>query len=155
VIQLTPHMRILLAIAPVDFRKGMDGLAQLCREILRADPTGGSVFCFKNRRGTSVRLLCYDGQGLWLCQKRLSVGTFRWWPKNGTQGKIQLDVHELQLLLWNGNPSHAQAAPAWKPIKLDDVPGEVRDDRGESPLPAEAPTGGQDPSSSGSRITSR
>lgn len=121
-IQLTPHMKILLAVVPVDFRKGIDGLAQLCREVLRAEPTGGAVFCFKNRRGTSIRLLTFDGQGFWLCQKRLSMGTFRWWPKDGADGATQLGVHELQLLLWNGNPSQAQTAPAWKPVKCEGLP---------------------------------
>lgn len=117
-IQLTPHMRILLAIEPVDFRRGIDGLAQLCRDVLLADPSGGAVFCFRNRRGSSVRLLTYDGQGFWLATKRLSSGKFRWWPRQGEGGAARLDVHELQLLLWNGNPSAAQAAPAWRPIPL-------------------------------------
>lgn len=119
-IQLTPHMRILLAVAPADFRNGTDGLARLCREVLDADPQGGAVFCFRNRRGTSVRLLTYDGQGFWLAQKRLSAGKFKWWPKSGQQGVAKMNVHELQLLLWNGNPAGAQAAPMWRPITAAD-----------------------------------
>ena len=59
-ISLTPHMRILIAVEPADFRKGMDGLAQLCRERLAADPFSGAVFVFRNRRGTAIRLLCHD-----------------------------------------------------------------------------------------------
>lgn len=119
-IQLTPHMRILLAVAPVDFRRRMDGLARVCREVLGSDPQGGAVFCFKSRGGTSVRLLSYDGQGFWLCEKRLSAGTFKWWPKAGQQGVAKMNVHELQLLLWNGNPAGAQAAPMWRPITAVD-----------------------------------
>ncbi len=115
-IQLTPHMRILLAVAPADFRNGIDGLARLCREVLGSDPHGGAVFCFKNRRGTAVRLLSYDGQGFWLCQKRLSIGKFKWWPKEGQQGVAKLEVHELQVLLWNGNPAQTAAAPMWRPV---------------------------------------
>ncbi len=115
-IQLTPHMRILLAVTPVDFRRRMDGLARVCREVLGSDPQGGAVFCFKSRGGTSVRLLSYDGQGFWLCEKRLSAGTFKWWPRAGQQGVARMNVHELQLLLWNGNPAQAQAAPMWRPI---------------------------------------
>lgn len=117
-IQLTPHMRILLAVAPADFRNGIDGLARLCRDVLRSDPLGGAVFCFRNRRGTALRLLTYDGQGFWLCQKRLSTGKFRWWPKDGHEGVAKVDAHELQILLWNGNPTSAQAAPAWRPIPV-------------------------------------
>ena len=127
-IQLTSHMRILLAVAPVDFRRRMDGLARLCREILGSDPQGGAVFCFKSRKGTAVRLLSYDGQGFWLCEKRLSVGKFKWWPKEGHQGVTKLDVHELQLLLWNGNPAQAKAAPMWRPITSGtELPPAARD----------------------------
>lgn len=127
-IQLTPHMRILLAVAPVDFRRRMDGLARLCREVLESDPQCGAVFCFKSRRGTSVRLLSYDGQGFWLCEKRLSAGQFKWWPKEGHQGVAKLDVHELQLLLWNGDPAQAKAAPMWRPITSgSELPPSARD----------------------------
>lgn len=131
-IQLTPHMRILLAVAPVDFRKGTDGLARLCRETLRSDPLGGAMFCFRNRRGTTLRLLTYDGQGFWLCQKRLSTGKFRWWPTDGQEGVAKVDVHELQVLLWNGNPSGAQVAPAWRAIAVD----RLRSDDPEQPMAA-------------------
>lgn len=68
-IQLTPHMRILVAVEPTDFRKGIDGLARICREQLQSDPFAGAVFVFRNRRATMLRLLSYDGQGFWLCQK--------------------------------------------------------------------------------------
>lgn len=117
-IQLTPQMRILVAVQPVDFRNGIDGLAQLCRGALRADPMNGTVFVFANRRRTAVKVLVYDGQGFWICQKRLSSGRFRWWPTAGADGALRMDVHELQLLLWNGNPRQAQVAPAWRPVAM-------------------------------------
>jgi len=69
VIQLTPHLRILLAVEPVDFRKGIDALAAVCRAKLRSDPFSGAVFVFRNRRATAIRCLVYDGQGFWLCHK--------------------------------------------------------------------------------------
>ena len=59
-LQLTPQMRILVAVEPVDGRKGIDSLAQLCREKLSEDPFSGCIFIFRNRSGTSVRLLAYD-----------------------------------------------------------------------------------------------
>ena len=79
-IQITPQMRILVAIESVDGRKGIDSLAQLCQEKLQADPFSGCLFVFRSRRGTSIRILVYDGQGFWLAQKRLSQGRFAWWP---------------------------------------------------------------------------
>jgi transposase len=75
--QLTPQMRLLVAVEPTDFRRGIDGLAHQCRVELRADPFSGTVFVFCNRRRTVVKLLVYDGQDYWLCQKRLSTGRFR------------------------------------------------------------------------------
>lgn len=115
-IQITPQMRILLAVEPVDFRKGIDGLAQLCRQRLKADPLSGAMFIFSNKRRKALKILVYDGQGFWLCQKRLSQGRFNWWPRPSEAATSRLDVHQVQLLLWNGNPQSAQTAPLWKPL---------------------------------------
>jgi transposase len=60
-LQITPQMKILVAIEPADFRRGIDGLAQLCRERLQHDPFLGAVFVFRNRRATALKLLMYDG----------------------------------------------------------------------------------------------
>ena len=79
-LQITPQMKILVAVEPADFRKGIDGLVRFCRDSLGLDPFAGSVFVFRNRRGTAIKVLVYDGQGFWLCHKRLSEGRFRWWP---------------------------------------------------------------------------
>lgn len=118
VIQLTPQMRILLAVEPVDFRKGIDGLARLCREALATDPFSGALLVFRSRRGHALKLLVYDGQGFWLCQKRLSEGSFRWWPSQGEAGISRLEVHQLQMLLWNGDPLSAKAAPRWRKLEM-------------------------------------
>ena len=117
-IQITPQMRVLLAVEPADFRCGIDGLARLCRERLSADPMSGALFVFRNRRGTAVRCLVYDGQGFWLCHKRLSSGRFGWWPKDAEGASKDLLAHEIQLLLWNGDPGRANAQPAWRPVKV-------------------------------------
>ena len=72
-IQITPQMRVLVAVEPADFRKGIDGLARLCKEALGRDPFTGWVFVFRNRRATAVKVLVYDGQGFWLCHKKLET----------------------------------------------------------------------------------
>lgn len=117
-IQITPQMRLLVAVEPVDFRRGIDGLARACREVLSSDPFSGALFVFRNRRGTAIKILAYDGQGFWLCQKRLSEGRFRYWP--GKQGAVrhELLAHELQVLLAGGDPKQARGAPTWRPIAL-------------------------------------
>ncbi len=122
-IQITPHMRILLAVEPVDFRKGMDGLVQVCRQRLNTDPIAGALFVFANRRRRALKMLLYDGQGFWLCQKRLSQGRCGWWPHAGEQPTLSLEVRQLQSLLWHGDPVSTQAAPLWRPIVPTPAPG--------------------------------
>ncbi|MDH5658821.1 MAG: IS66 family insertion sequence element accessory protein TnpB [Nitrosopumilus sp.] len=114
-IQITPQMRVLVAVEAADFRRGIDGLAQLCRAALASDPFTGTVFVFRNRRRTAIKLLVYDGQGFWLCHKRLSKGTFRWWPSS-TERSSELRAHELQVLLSAGDPSVTRAAPEWRRV---------------------------------------
>jgi len=114
-IQITPQMKILLAVDPVDFRKGIDGLAALCRQALAHDPLSGVLFVFCSRRRHAIKCLTYDGQGFWLCQKRLSQGRFTGWPKAEGGSSLHLDPHQLHLLLWNGNPSAAVAM--WRRAK--------------------------------------
>jgi hypothetical protein len=117
-IQIAPQFRILVAIEAIDGRKGIDALAQLCREKLDADPFSGCVFIFRTRRRTAIKLLAYDGQGFWIATKRLSKGHFHWWP-TGTgclPGPARtLRAHQAQMLLAAGNPE-AEAPPAWRPL---------------------------------------
>jgi transposase len=117
-LQLTPQSRIFLAVHPVDFRKGIDGLAARCRQTLGDNPLGGAVYVFRNRTGTTLKLLAYDGQGFWLCTKRLSQGRFRWWPTTTTP-RVSLSARELTILLWNGDPEGAQLAPLWRPVTYE------------------------------------
>jgi len=115
VIQVTPQMGILVAIEPIDFRCGIDGVGRVCRETLQADPFCGTTFVFRNRRSTAVKLLVYDGQGFWLCHKRLSAGRFRRWPSAATK-MTTVQAHELQVLLFAGDPAATRAAPVWRSV---------------------------------------
>jgi transposase len=115
VIQITPQMRIVVGVEAVDFRKGIDGLARTCREVLAADPFSGWLFVFRNRRQTALRILVYDGQGFWLAHKRLSRGRFRWWPTAATSAAT-LQAHQLQRLIVAGDPRAADAAPVWRRV---------------------------------------
>ena len=116
VIQVTPQMRVLVAVEPADFRRGIDGLARMCRAELREDPFSGALFVFRNRRRTAIKVLVYDGQGFWLCYKRLSSGRFSWWPAGSSERVTPLLAHELHILLFGGDPSGAQAAPLWRQV---------------------------------------
>src|SRR5215813_12226172 len=102
-IQITPQMKILVAIEAVDGRKGIDSLERLCQEKLETDPFSGCLFLFRSRRGKSIRLLVYDGQGFWLSQNRLSMFRFPWLP-SGKQASRTLEVHQAQMLLAACNP---------------------------------------------------
>ena len=115
-IQITPQMRILVAIEPADFRKGIDGLSQVCKEALEQDPFSGCVFVFRNRRATALKILVYDGQGFWLCHKRLSSDKFHWWPTSSTEAAKTLAAHQLQVLFSAGNPARTNSPPDWRPV---------------------------------------
>jgi transposase len=115
-IQITPQMRIWVAVEPVDFRKGIDGLASLCRQQLQADPMDGGLFVFCSRNRRALKCLVYDSQGFWLCQKRLSSGRFAAWPRSEGVARQSLTAHQLLTLLWNGDPNRTDTAPVWRSV---------------------------------------
>lgn len=116
-IQLIPQLRILLACQPVDFRNGIDGLAALCKRVFEEDPFSGTLFVFRNRRGSALKLLVYDGLGFWLMTRRLSQGRLQWWPQGQNAALHPLEAQQLSVLLYNGLPDQAQFVEAWR--KLD------------------------------------
>ncbi len=115
-IQLPPQLQIMLAYDPVDFRQGIDMLAARCRNQLNCDPFSGTVFLFRNRRGTALKLLIYDGQGFWLCLKRFSKGHLAWWPRATGAPLHPLAAHQLSVLLMNGHPELARFQEAWRTL---------------------------------------
>ena len=87
-------VRVLVAMKPVDFRKGMNGLAALVQEQLKADPFSGTIYCFRSKRADRVKLVFWDGTGLCLFCKRLEDGKLRW-PRvpSGSQRKVSGYIH--------------------------------------------------------------
>lgn len=98
-LHLTNQSRILLAINPVDFRKGLDSLIALCRQQLYCDARSGVNFVFINRSRTMIRVLSYDVNGYWLATKRLSKGRYHQWPKGSVDNKINLPAATLKQIL--------------------------------------------------------
>jgi transposase len=115
-LQIVPHMRILVAREPLDFRRGIDGTAETCRKVLLEDPLAGTVFVFRSRSGTAIRILVYDGDGFWLMTKRLSQGRFRFWCAQDAQAKSVLKPHELATLIAGGDWTRVSTAVPWRPL---------------------------------------
>ena len=92
-----PGVKVWLACAPVDRRRGFDGLAAAATQILRADPYSGAAFVFRSRRGDYVKILTWDGSGLCLFAKRLEKGRFVWPPI--VEGGLRLTAAQLALLI--------------------------------------------------------
>lgn len=120
-LQITPHHRLLLATQHVDFRKGIEGLSALCRQVLEEDPLGGAIFVFTNRLKTSIKILLYDGNGFWLCQKRFSQGKLAWWPPLQESQSLILTPSQLHILLAQGNPQTAKTPFDWRPVSSGNI----------------------------------
>lgn len=124
-ISISPQSRVLIQVEALDFRKGMDSIVGLCSEVHEQDPFSGTYFLFRNRTRTAIRILFFDGQGTWLCQKRFAKGTLRHWPKNHSisNALTQLAAREAYTLIWNGDPVGARFAPEWK--QLPAIPSRI------------------------------
>ncbi len=95
-ISLPSGARVLLAMRPVDFRKGAHGLAAVAAEVLREDPFSGAVIVFRSKRSDRVKILVWDTSGLVLVWKQLQQGGFRWPPV--TDGVMKLSPVEFAAL---------------------------------------------------------
>jgi transposase len=92
---------VYVALEPADMRKSFNGLFALTRNALGEDPRGGALFLFTNRSRNRLKILCWDGSGLWVMAKRLEKGTFAW-PK-GAPGEVKRRLNpETLVLLLNG-----------------------------------------------------
>jgi transposase len=95
---LPSTVRVFLALGATDMRNSFDGLAGLVRGVLGEDPVSGHLFVFCNRRRDRLKVLYFDGTGLWVFAKRLEKGTFAW-PESGEATRVEMRTSELALLL--------------------------------------------------------
>lgn len=83
--------QVFLAVEPIDMRMGADGLSLLVQQSLGSTPGSGHAFAFRNRRGNRMKLLVWDGTGVWLCQRRLHQGKFTWPSSNDALWQISAE----------------------------------------------------------------
>lgn len=120
----TRGLKVCLAAQPADLRRSFEGLALLVRGALQEDERSTQIFVFTNKRRDRIRMLYWEGTGLWLMTKRLEQGTFAWPNVPDGAAKIALRAEALEMLLsgidlkgarmrpWYEDPSAAAAAPA-------------------------------------------
>ena len=114
-LSLPSSLRVFIAAAPVDLRRGFDGLSLLVRQVLAADPLSGHLFVFLNRRGDRAKVLFWTRSGFTLIFKRLERGRF-YLPRDAADAvRIEIDAVELQLLLEGIDLRGAHKRPGWSP----------------------------------------
>ena len=109
---LGPATKIYIAVEAVDMRKGFDGLFGLVRDRLGGDPLSGHLFLFTNRTRTRLKVLVWDGSGLWLCAKRLEKGRFRW-PAAENERSVVMRPEELAMLINGLDLAEARPRKNW------------------------------------------
>jgi transposase len=109
-------VKVYVATAPCNLKKSFDGLSNEVRAVLAQDPLSGHVFVFLNRRKTQVKLLLWTRGGFTIVHKRLEQGTFSFPSRVIAQAQsIEVDVHELTMLLEGIEVVRAKTSPRWEP----------------------------------------
>jgi transposase len=104
--------QIWLVVAPVDMRRGIDGLSALVQQALGQSPCAGSAFVFHNRTGNRLKVLLWDGNGVWLCQRRLHQGGFVWPKASDSECCFSLTAAQWQWLIAGVDWQRLSAQPA-------------------------------------------
>lgn len=112
-IPVGPATRIFLATGATDLRKNFEGLSDLVAHQLKEDPMSGHLFVFVNRRRTRLKILFWDGSGLWICAKRPERGCFSW-PATQEPGGLRILAQELTLLLSGIDLDNTRERPWWR-----------------------------------------
>ena len=113
-LSLGQPVRVYLAPGSTDMRKSFDALTGLVATVLEANPLSGHVFAFCNRRRTQVKLLVWDGTGLWVHAKRLAKGTFAWPHVEPGQARVELEAEQLSWILGGLDLSQAKRRTWWR-----------------------------------------
>lgn len=112
-LSFTGSLKVFVCLEAVDMRKGFEGLHALVGERLREDSRSGTLFVFTNRRRKLIKVLYWDGTGMWLMTKRLEQGTF-FWPRAAQEGQVKLElVPEAFALLTDGIDMHGAKPRGW------------------------------------------
>lgn len=115
-ILLPRAVRVYVATEPVNMRRSFDGLMAEVRSVLALDPLSGHVFAFINRRRNQVKLLMWTRGGFTVVHKRLERGTFTFVERLRSGAKsVEIDVHELSMLLEGIDVQRSRVAPRWEP----------------------------------------
>jgi transposase len=112
-LSFTGRLKIFIALEPVDLRAGINTLHALVAERLKEDSRDGALFVFTNRRRKLIKILCWDGTGMWLLIKRLEEGTF-FWPRAAQEGQVKLELKpEALAMLTDGIDMHGAKPRGW------------------------------------------
>jgi transposase len=117
---LGPATRIYLAAGATDMRKGFEGLYGLARDRLSCEPLSGHVFVFANAQRNRLKLLFWDGSGLWVCAKRLEKGRFRWPEVAEGEDRVVLSHEELTMLLGGIDLSRTRRRPWYRAVTAEE-----------------------------------
>jgi transposase len=111
-------VKVYVATQPVRLNRSFDGLSNVVRELMKEDPLSGHVFVFINRRRTMIKLLVWTRGGFTIVHKRLEKGTFaRLLSKDEARSHVQVDVHELSMLLEGIELRTGRASKRWEPSR--------------------------------------
>ncbi len=113
-IALSPATRIYLAAGATDLRKSFEGLSDLVTHQFKEDPLSGHLYVFANRKKNRIKVLYFDGTGVWVCAKRLGQGRFAW-PLTNEPGALRILAEELTLLLSGIDLAKTRTRQWWRP----------------------------------------
>ena len=111
-IQMSPCSTIYVVGKSVSFAGRLKSTLGICRDLLQLEPMDGCYIVFRNRSGSKLRIVFYDGDGFWLCEKTFSKGAIRGWVEG--EEISQVSARELSVLLWRGNLERVQFPAFWK-----------------------------------------